>query len=128
MTQRRSIEVPGIEHKAPIPMGCRIGNIVYSSGISGHDPDTQTTPSDPAEQAKVVFQNVRRFMQAAGGTPDDIIRVTFHVNDRKMREYLDPEWLAMFPDEHSRPARHAVKAELSARTFFQIEVVAVLRG
>lgn len=128
MTKRLSIEVPGIGHKAPIPMGCRIGNMVYSSGISGHDPDTQKTPSDPAEQARVIFQNVRRFMKAAGGTPDDIIRLTLYVKDRKMREYFDREWLAMFPDEHSRPARHAVAAELGERNFFQVELVAVLQG
>ena len=128
MTKRQSIEVPGIGHKAPIPMGSKISNIVYSSGISGHDPDTQTTPSDPAEQAKVVMQNVRRFMSAAGGTPEDIIRLTLHVKDRKMRQYFDKEWLAMFPDEHSRPARHAVNAELGDKVFFQVEIVAVLQG
>lgn len=128
MSRRQSIDVPGIGHKAPIPMGCKIGNIVYSSGISGHDPDTQTTPSDPAGQAKVMFQNVRRFMQAAGGTSDDIIRMTLFVRDKKLREYLNKEWLEMFPDEHSRPARHAITVELGERALFQVEVVAVLQS
>jgi 2-iminobutanoate/2-iminopropanoate deaminase len=128
MTKRHSIEVPGIGHKAPIPMGSKIGNIVFSSGISGHDPDTQTTPSDPGQQARVLMQNVRRFMTAAGGTPEDIIRLTLHVKDRKLRVHFDKEWLAMFPDEHSRPARHAVNAELGEQTFFQVEIVAVLQG
>jgi 2-iminobutanoate/2-iminopropanoate deaminase len=127
MTKRQSIEVPGISHKAPIPMGSKIGNIVYSSGISGHDPETQTTPSDPAQQAKVAMQNVRRFMTAAGGTPDDIIRLTLYIKDRKMRQYFDKEWNAMFPDEHSRPARHAVNSELGEQVYFQIEIVAVLQ-
>lgn len=108
-------------------MGSRIGNIVYSSGISGHDPETQKTPSDPGRQAKVMMQNLRLFMSAAGGTPEDIIRLTLYIKDRKMREYFDKEWLAMFPDEHSRPARHAVAAELGEQTFFQVEVVAVLQ-
>jgi hypothetical protein len=32
----------------------------------------------------------------------------------------------MFPDEHDRPARHALKVELRGSVLFQIEVVAVL--
>ena len=32
----------------------------------------------------------------------------------------------MFPDEHSRPARHAVKTELRGEVLFQAEIVAVL--
>lgn len=126
MTKRLSIEIPGIEHKAPIPMGSKIGNIVYSSGISGDDLETQTTPSDPAEQAKAVFKNIRRFMQAAGGSPDDIIRLTLYVTDKKLRSHFDKEWLAMFPNEHSRPARHAIPADLGKGKFFQVELVAVL--
>jgi hypothetical protein len=33
----------------------------------------------------------------------------------------------MFPDEHDRPARHAVKAELRGEMLFQIQIIAVLR-
>lgn len=128
MSRRQSVEVPGISHKAPIPMGSKIDNIVYSSGISGHDPETQETSADPAQQAKVLMDNVRRFMKAAGGSPEDIIRLTLSVKDRKMRSHFDKEWLAMFPDEHSRPARHAVQADLSDRVFFQVEIVAVLQN
>lgn len=128
MTKRISIEVPGIGHKTPIPMGCKIGNIVYSSGISGHDPDTQKTPSEPAAQAKVIFQNIERFMRAAGGTPEDIIRLTLYVKDRKLREHFDREWLTAFPDETSRPARHAITTDLGERNFYQVELVAVLQN
>ena len=126
MAKRISIDIPGIGHQAPIPMGCKIANIVYSSGIDGENPDTRSTPSDPAEQAKSVFQNIRRFMTVAGGSPEDIIRLTLYVTDRKLREHFDKEWLAMFPDEHSRPARHAITSELGKGKFFQVEIVAVL--
>ena len=126
MSKRQSVEIPGTDHKSPIPMGSKIGNIIFSSGISGKAPDTGKTPSDPAEEAKVMMENLRRFMTAAGGTPEDIIRLTLYVNDKKDRDYFNKEWLAMFPDENSRPARHALTAELG-KNRFQIEVVAVLQ-
>ena len=40
MAKRESIESPGLAHGAPIPMGSKIGNMVYSSGISGRNVET----------------------------------------------------------------------------------------
>ena len=126
MAKRESIEIPGLSHGAPIPMGSKIGNMVYSSGISGRNAETGDLPSDPAQQAEHLFQNIRTFMSVAGGTPDDIIRVTLHIREESYRAALNPPWIEMFPDEHSRPARHAVKTELRGDVLFQAEIVAVL--
>lgn len=32
--KRRSIHVEGVQHGAPIPMGAKVGNMLFSSGIS----------------------------------------------------------------------------------------------
>ena len=49
------IEVPGVPHRAPIPMGARIGPVVFSSAISGQDPESGKVPEDPAVQAQVLL-------------------------------------------------------------------------
>jgi 2-iminobutanoate/2-iminopropanoate deaminase len=126
MAKRVSVDIPGLSHGAPIPMGAKIGNLVYSSGISGRDPKTNELPTDPDRQAERLFQNVRTFMAQAGGTTDAIIRMTVYVSDEKYRETINHEWLKMFPDAHDRPARHATRAELRGGVLFQVEVVAVL--
>jgi 2-iminobutanoate/2-iminopropanoate deaminase len=126
MAKRVSIDIPGLAHGAPIPMGARIGNMVYSSGISGRDPQTNELPDHPDKQAELLFQNIRTFMAQAGGTPDDILRMTVYVQDEAYRESINKEWLKMFPDAHSRPARHALKAELRGGMLMQVEVIAVL--
>jgi 2-iminobutanoate/2-iminopropanoate deaminase len=124
---RRSIYLEGLEHGAPIPAGTVVGNMVFSSAIAGRDPQTGTTPTDPQEQATQMFRNVRRFMEAAGGTPEDIGYVTLYLREEKYREAVNQAWLAMFPDAASRPARHALKAEiLRPDVLFQVEVIAVL--
>ena len=126
MARRVSIEIPGLSHGAPIPMGSKIGNLVYSSGISGRDPQTRELPADPDKQAEILFQNVKTFMAQAGGTPDDIIRVTVHMRQEHYRDSINKEWIKMFPDAHSRPARHAMTTELRGDVLFQVELVAVL--
>jgi len=126
MAKRKVIEIPGLAHQAPIPMGARIGNIVYSSAISGIEPQTKSPPQDPDKQAEALFRNIRTFMKQAGGTPEDIIRMTVYLKEESYREAINKEWVKMFPDEHSRPARHAIKIELRGEVLFQIELVAVL--
>ena len=37
MAKRKSIHIEGMEHSAPIPNGVVIGNLVFSSAISGKD-------------------------------------------------------------------------------------------
>ncbi len=125
MAKRTSINIPGMAHGAPIPMGSKIGNTVYSSAISGRDVERNVMPEDPDEQAVNMFKNLRTFMECAGGTPEDIVHLRFLTKDEKYRENMNKEWLKMFPDEHSRPARHALTTEVRG-SLFAVEIVAVL--
>ena len=127
MSRRRSFEVSGLHHENPIPMGTIIGNLMMTSGIFGMDPGTRRVPDDIAEQCRVMFENVRRVMEAAGGSPDDIIKLVVWTKDKSFKDAMNKEWLAMFPDEHSRPARHTMMyGGFSGNVLIQCEIVAVL--
>ncbi len=107
-------------------MGSRIGNIIYSSGIGGRVPGGEST-DDLDKQAETMFKNMKAFMELAGGTVDDIIFVMLLLKDRATREYVDKHWLLTFPDEDSRPARHALQTELGGGQEMQALVTAVLK-
>ena len=126
MAKRKIIEIPGVHHQNPIPMGAKIGNVIYSSAISGIEPDSKSPPQDPDKQAEALFRNIQTFMEQAGGTPDDIIRMTVYVKEEHYRDAINKEWLKMFPDEKNRPARHTLKVPVRGEALFQIELVAVL--
>jgi 2-iminobutanoate/2-iminopropanoate deaminase len=126
MAKRSSIEIPGVRHQNPIPMGAKIGSLVFSSAIAGIDPATGRPPADAEKQAEVLFRNVRTFMAEAGGTPDDIVRMTVYVKEERYRDAINKEWLKMFPDERSRPARHTLTVPVRGEALFQVELVAVL--
>jgi 2-iminobutanoate/2-iminopropanoate deaminase len=126
MGKRQSIHIKGMEHGAPIPNGAVIGNMVFSSAISGKDAKTGVVSSDPDEQAEAMFRNLALFMESAGGTPANIAHMTVFLKEEKYRDSVNKAWLKMFPDEHDRPARHALRAELRGQFLFQIEIIAVL--
>ena len=123
--RRQSINLPNMAHGAPIPMGARVGNVVMSSGIGGAGADGKM-PSDPDQQAQNMFDNIRQFVEQAGGSVDDIVHVRILMKDRGQRESINKPWLEMFPDEHSRPARHALETNLGGQFIFKAEVTAVL--
>jgi len=126
---RRSIEVPGVTHgSAPIPMGARVGHLIYSSGIMGKDPATDTLPPDAPSQAKFMFDNLRSLLAQGGAGLDDLVHVKAYVKDNSHRDALNAEWVKCFPDPHDRPARHTMVVDLPGGMLVQIEVVAVAKG
>jgi len=126
MAKRKSIHIKGMEHGAPIPNGVVIGNMVFSSAIGGKDAKTGVLSDDPDEQAAAMFRNLALFMETVGGSPDNIAHVKLYLKDEKYRDNVNGPWEKMFPDEHDRPARHALKVDLRGKNLFQIEIVAVL--
>ena len=127
MSKRSSIEIPGFGHSNPIPGASRIGNLVMSSVINGRDPETGKLPDDAGAQIANVFAHVRSAVAAAGGTPDDIIKINFWVKDPATgRTALNGEWEKMFPDADSRPARHTLALPAGAATEVTCDFIAVL--
>src|ERR1700730_17050541 len=108
-TQRTAVYVSGMSFRGmPFPFGSRKGPLFASSGIPGSDPETELFPEDGALQVKFLFANIKRGIEAAGGSLEDIIKCTFHLRDEEIRQHLNASWEASFPDPASRPARHTL--------------------
>jgi 2-iminobutanoate/2-iminopropanoate deaminase len=124
---RRSVEVPGLHHGGvPIPQACVVGSLLASSGISPLDPATGLVPDSAEAQVELVFANVRRVLEAAGGRSEDVVKCTVFVRDKAIRAVIDKHWTEMFPDENSRPARHLLRIDLAEPLQIQVEIMAVL--
>lgn len=125
---RESIDLPNIKHGAmPIPMGSRVGNMLFSSGIMPADPATGIIPDDADLQVKYAFMNMDNLVRIAGGDIGDIGQISVYVTDNKLRDAVNREWLARFPDEHNRPARHTWVKALGANMQVQLQIIAVLK-
>lgn len=123
---RQSVELPGVTHAAPIPMAARVGNMVFSSGIAGKDPASDSLPPEPERQAYFAFENMKRLLELSGSSLADVGHMTVFINDNVMRDHVNREWLRHFPDEHDRPARHTiVQPNLPSGMQVQLEIVAV---
>ena len=127
MRGRQSVNFPGLSHQNPIPNASRVGNIVMSSVIGGSNPGTRDLPATLEAQVGNVFGYIKSAVEAAGGTTEHIVKINFFVRDpATQREALNAEWVKMFPDPNSRPARHTQALPADSRALVQADFVAVL--
>jgi enamine deaminase RidA (YjgF/YER057c/UK114 family) len=100
--------------------------MIASGGIAGVDVTTGKISGDLEAQVIAMFANVRRIVEAGGGSTDDILKMTLWVHDRGARSIIDPHWVKMFPDAKSRPARHTLVYQLPDPMLVQCDFLAVL--
>jgi enamine deaminase RidA (YjgF/YER057c/UK114 family) len=112
MSRRTSIHLEGFAHENPVPAASRIGPYLFSGVLTARDPRTGEIPAGLEEQVVEVFARARELLDAAGGSTDDVVKLTFWVADYRDRVAINREWLAMFPDEADRPARQVMSAAL----------------
>ena len=124
MTRRKSIHIGEFKHANPIPNACRIGNLLMSGVILGRDA-TGKMPEKIEDQCANMFDHMKAIVEAGGGTTDDIIKMTVWLQDRTQRAPVNAEWLKMFPDETSRPARHTSQASLEGGQLINCDITAV---
>jgi enamine deaminase RidA (YjgF/YER057c/UK114 family) len=124
--RRQSIYLDGFAHKNPVPAASRIGQHLYTGVLTGRDPRTHEMPADLDSQVANIFAHVRELMRVAGGSTDDIVKMTVYLSDYRDRAQLNREWVAMFPDEASRPTRQVMSAVFDGDTRVQADLVAIL--
>ncbi len=128
MSRRESIYLEGFAHKNPVPAACRIGQHLHTGVLTGRDPETHEMPEDLDSQLANIFGHVRELMRVAGGSTDDIVKMTVFLRDYRDREALNREWIAMFPDPEDRPTRQVMAAVLDGDTLVQADLVAILEA
>lgn len=126
MARRQSIHIEGYQHRNPIPAAARVGNILMTGVIQGLDSTTNTVPETLEGQCEVIFRHIRSIMEQAGGTPEDIVKVSFWLRDPDQRPVVNKEWVRMFPDPESRPARHTAPGTPNSPYLVSCEFTAVL--
>jgi 2-iminobutanoate/2-iminopropanoate deaminase len=122
---RSSIYVDEIAHQSPIPNASRIGNIIVSGLIRGADPATGRLADTPERQCAFMFRHMREAVEAGGATVADIIKVTVWMKELT-RKPINDEWVKMFPDPASRPARQVMEVPMEPGVLIQCDFMAII--
>lgn len=101
---RQVIEVPGRRREhSPVPEGLRCGDWLFSSLLG---PTNGHSGENAEEDADLLFRRIGKLLEAAGGSPDNLVSLAVYVLDDRDRAAINGAWVKMFPDPTDRPARH----------------------
>jgi enamine deaminase RidA (YjgF/YER057c/UK114 family) len=124
---RQNIDIDAFHHGAiPIPAACRVDNIVVTGAISGYDVQTGRHAEGMQAQCALMFSHLAAVLAAAGAGPEHVVRMTFYVKSPEARPFINDEWVKLFPDPASRPARHTINYETPKGSLMQCDAMAVL--
>ena len=120
--KRRPLEIPGLFHKDPLPMGARMGNFVFSSVIAPEDPKDGKLVAGALPQIDRCFDNMKLMMQSAGGTDSGINHAWVFMKDFAHQPAMVERWVKDFPTFGDRPARKTVPYDLAGDTQIQVQL------
>jgi len=125
---RQSIYIDGFSHgNNPVPAACLHRNHLMSGAIFGTNKTTGKVPESVELQCELMFDNARRILEKAGGSWEDVIKMTFYLKPEASRQLLNEHWIKIFPKESSRPARHVIVSNtLPATLHMQCDLTAIL--
>lgn len=125
MPGREELRVEGLA--APISHYCdavRFGNLLFISGVPPTDAAGRVVSEDVVAQARQVFLNMKRVLDAVGAGFGDILKVTVYLLDVEDRAKINPVRREFFGD--ARPASTLVGVKELAIPGMKVEIEAVV--
>lgn len=103
------------------------GDTLYLSGHIGIDPKTHQAATDPAVEAKLAMDGVKRTVESAGMTMDDIVSIQVFSTDMKLYDAFNEVYKSYFHGDY--PARAFIGIDKLVRgARFEIMGIAVRKS
>jgi 2-iminobutanoate/2-iminopropanoate deaminase len=120
---RRELRVPGLpEPISHYTDAVLAGELLFISGVVPVDASGALVKGDVVAQAEQVFALIGRVLEAAGGKPADVVKVTVYLLDIDDRPLINPVRQAFFGS--ARPASTLVEVSRLAVPGARLEVEA----
>ena len=101
------------------------GTLLFLSGIVAFDQDGNIARGDIVKQAEVVYDNIRKIVESAGGTVDSIVKMNTYIGEdwRVHKDEIREARLSVFPDDP--PASTLLQVAGFADPDYMIEIEAI---
>jgi len=109
----------------PYSQAVKTGNLLFTSGQLGMNPETGVLADTVEEQTKLALDNVKAVVEAAGGNMDQVVKTTVFLKDMNDFQKVNDTYSRYFAEPY--PARSAVEvARLPKDALVEIEVIVQL--
>jgi enamine deaminase RidA (YjgF/YER057c/UK114 family) len=118
---RRILAVPGLEHRDPMSMGARMGNLVFSSRLFAAEDAVES-------QLACLLGHAEALMREAGGGLRDLTQVTVFVNSPDTAVAAEEAWRELWAETgpETEPDLHVAVVDLGGNGKPRMEIVGVI--
>lgn len=117
--RRRTLQIAGLEHRDPMSMGARVGNLVFSSRLFA-------AAGSPESQFALLLDHARALMAAAGGDLDGLSQVTVFAKSPEMAASMERLCREHWAEAETRPTLHVRVVDLGGSGTARMEVIGVV--
>jgi 2-iminobutanoate/2-iminopropanoate deaminase len=113
---KQVIVVPGVNRNPNLSSAVRVGDLLFISGQLGGNDSTiegQTTQA---------LENMKKVLDAAGTTVDNVVKCTVFLTDMKEFAKMNEAYRAFFSAAKDPPGRSAVSVVALARPTAKVEI------
>ena len=121
------VKLPGEAGVTPLPLSSAMiaGNLVFTSGQVGWDPETRETSPSIEDQTVQTLENLKATLEAAGTSLAQVVKVTVYLANVSDFAAMNEVYRRYFPE--NPPARTTVGVTLArADLLIEIDMVALL--
>ncbi len=98
LATRRHLNLAGRGDSRPYSHAVVAGKTIYIAGTIGDDPRTGRPPSDTRAEAKLALDGMRRKVELAGATMDDLVMVQVFCSDVSLYEEFNAVYATYFKE------------------------------
>ena len=109
---QRLQEIYPHDQRATLPLGLRVNDVVYATGLAGIDLITGKPRGDVRQQTALALEHLRALVERAGASLDNVARAVAFCTSVEDRNLVDKVWMSVFPDESDKPAFKVLLADL----------------
>lgn len=121
--ERTHLRLPERKDDRPFSDAVIVGKTIYLSGTLGLEANGKP-PADAAAEARLVLERVKRSLEAAGATMDDLVSVQVFCSDLAQYDTFNKVYATFFTKKH--PARAFIgSGPLLFGARFEVQGIAV---
>lgn len=124
---KKEVIIPkgGAKPLAPYSPGIRLGNLVFTSGQIGLDPQTgKLVNGGVVPETRQALNNMSQILESAGSSLSQVVKVTVYLKDIKDYGRVNQVYAEFFDEKP--PARAIIQGDLPANASVEFDSIAVV--
>ncbi len=123
--KREVISPAGAGSNAILSPGIRVGDLLWTAGHVGRNPETGEVPEDIKGQTRQTLENLKTVLEAGGSSLENVVKVNIYLVDVNDRPAVNEVYVEFFPS--NPPGRTCFGgAQFGGNVLVEIEAVAAV--